>query len=70
MEYEVIVGNIGLVYRGSSFQEAKSTYSVYKSQSARGSGRAGGETVTLMKDGELQWEFTPKKSLRREEEGS
>jgi len=50
--YEVIVGNIGTVYSGDDMAEAKSTYESYVADSKADYGRAGGEDVTLMVDGE------------------
>jgi hypothetical protein len=48
MTYEVIVGNIGTVYQGSSVTEAKKLFDEYKQLSIDNYGRAGGESVTLM----------------------
>lgn len=56
-EYEVIVGNIGTVYSGGSISQAKSKFATYVKQSKSDSGRAGGEDVTIMKDGEPIKEF-------------
>jgi hypothetical protein len=50
--WEVIVGNIGTVYSGGSALEAKRKFTTYVKQSKSGVGRAGGEDVTLMRDGE------------------
>jgi len=50
--YEVIVSNIGTVYRGSSRTEATRLFREYVALSKQGAGRAGGESVTLMEDGE------------------
>lgn len=50
--FEVIVGNIGSVYRGDNHKEAVATFREYKKQSQSNSGRASGEAVTLMEDGE------------------
>lgn len=44
---EVIVGNIGTVYRGSDHLEAVKTYLYYVKASEAGEGRAGGESVTM-----------------------
>lgn len=51
-DYEVYVGNLGCVHRGSSKKEADTTYAQYVKASKSGSGRAGGEGVQLMVDGE------------------
>jgi hypothetical protein len=50
--YEVIVGNIGLVYQGSNPCEAGKIFKEYKEQSRSGYGRASGESVTMFKHGE------------------
>jgi len=52
IRYEVIVGNIGTVYDGSDRDEAEDTFDEYVRQSKSGRGRAGGESVVLMKDDE------------------
>ena len=56
-DYEVIVGNIGTVYRGTSFAAAQKNFATYREQSQSGYGRAAGESVTLMRDGEVIREF-------------
>lgn len=48
--YEVIVGNIGTVYKGVDEDKARETFEEYVEQSKSGTGRAGGEDVTLMED--------------------
>lgn len=50
---EVVVGNIGTVYSGPSSLEAHRVYLAYRDQSVSGSGRAGGEDVTWLRDGEV-----------------
>ena len=45
---EVIVGNIGCVYRGFDEDKAAQVYAEYVEQSKSGYGRAAGETVTLL----------------------
>jgi hypothetical protein len=55
--YEVIVGNIGKVYDGDSLPEAQLHVVAYIDQSKSERGRAGGESVTLMKDGDILTEF-------------
>jgi len=54
--YQVIVGNIGTVYDGGSFIEAKQSYSDYCKQSRENYGRASGENVTMFCDNEIKWE--------------
>jgi hypothetical protein len=51
-EFEVVVGNIGTVYRGTEGPEARATFKEYKEQSKSGTGRAAGESVTLFQNGE------------------
>jgi hypothetical protein len=63
-KYQVIVGNIGTVIDTNQLKEAIKIYSIYKNQSKGGYGRAGNERVTMMKDGEIKWEFIPKKKLK------
>lgn len=58
-EYDVIVGNIGTIYTGSSEADARTIYADYVQTSIAGFGRAGNEPVTLMKDGEISEEHTP-----------
>lgn len=58
--YEVIVGNIGKVYSGHSSVEANETYQEYADMSERGFGRAGNESVTLLKNDEIVIEHTGK----------
>jgi hypothetical protein len=52
MQYKVIVGNIGTVCRTNSRMAAVERYGDYVLQSTIGYGRAAGEPVTLMRDGE------------------
>lgn len=56
MKYQVIVGNIGTVYDGDSWNDAKRDFGIYKRKSIEGVGRASGESVVLMEDGEPRWE--------------
>ncbi len=51
--YEVVVGNIGTVYRGNSLREASRCHSEYVKQSKMSSGRASGEDVTMFCDSEI-----------------
>jgi hypothetical protein len=52
-KYEVIVGNIGMVYSGDNLKIALRTYREYCSLSLDGIGRAAYEDVTLLTDGEI-----------------
>jgi hypothetical protein len=57
--YEVIVGNVGSVYYGTSRAEALKTYRSYVRSSRELVGsRCHGEDVTLLADGEIQREHT------------
>lgn len=48
--YEVVVGNIGTTYAGTSRNAAFADFRDYRDQSKRGIGRAAGETVTVLRD--------------------
>lgn len=50
---QIIVGNIGTVYEGGSAEDAGRTYSSYVDMSRTNKGRAAGEDVTWMVDGEI-----------------
>jgi hypothetical protein len=56
-DYEVHVSNVGQVYRGGSQRKALIEFNAYVAISKEGRGRAGGESVTLFKDGEVFREF-------------
>ena len=56
--YQVIVSNIGTVYTGAQRPEAYRQFRRYQEASG-GYGRAAGETVTLMVDGEIAKEYRP-----------
>ncbi len=51
--YQVIVNNVGIVYTGHCILESVSTYERYVRYSKSGEGRAGYESVVLMRDGEI-----------------
>jgi hypothetical protein len=58
--YQVIVGNIGLVYEGTSKSTAIETFRAYKQQSLSDHGRAGGQPVHLVNEqGETLQEIFP-----------
>jgi len=74
-EWAVIVGNIGTVYHGPDGAEALRRFAEYCDQSRDDYGRAGGETVVLMRDDEPVEEFVgarprlpPRLALRGSEE--
>lgn len=55
--YEVIVGNVGRVHTGSNYNLAAAQFADYVAISKVGRGRAGGEDVTLMRDGDVVRSF-------------
>jgi len=52
MRYQVIVGNIGMVFEDYSLAKATAIFHDYCFMSTDGNGRASGEEVHLMDDGE------------------
>jgi len=60
--FEVVVGNIGTVFVGSE-REAKIKFNVYMAQSIGNYGRAGGEDVTMFRNGEIVREFVGRNSI-------
>lgn len=56
--YEVIVSNLGYTHRGTNLKIARGHFAEYVAQSRSEIGCAGGETITLMRDGEIFQEFT------------
>ena len=57
--YIVVVGNIGVVVETQSIGVAHDTFDGWMEMSKSKHGRASGETVTLMVDGEIMNEYTP-----------
>lgn len=57
--YEVVVGNVGYVYRGPSGADADEAFGEYADQSARNVGRAAAERVALLRDGDTIKEHEP-----------
>jgi hypothetical protein len=57
--WTVIVGNIGEVCCTTDEDEARRDFDYYREQSADNSGRAAGETVTLLEAGEIIEEYIP-----------
>lgn len=55
--YEVICGNIGQVHSGNNPSDANDMYDEFVRQSKANSGRAAGESVYLMEDGEIIAEY-------------
>jgi hypothetical protein len=57
--FEVIVGNIGTVYTGGSYDRAYQNFVTYAERSRDGNGRAAGELVLLLLDGHVVKEYDP-----------
>ena len=55
--FEVIVGNIGNVYTGSFRGDAYNRFNTYVEQSKTNYGRAAGESVAILRNGEVIKEF-------------
>jgi hypothetical protein len=51
--HEVVVGNIGTVYSGTSRETAGEAFQTYAEQSETNYGRVAGETVTWLDNGEI-----------------
>ncbi len=60
-EYEVIVGNVGLVYKGKDILDACDTFSRYVRKSKSGEGRCADECVTMFRNGEMTMEYSVEK---------
>jgi hypothetical protein len=63
--YHVYLSNIGHVYTGHSREAADKEFVECTREAKQPYGRASGETVTLMKNGELVREFNPNERRRR-----
>lgn len=57
--WQVVVGNIGTVYNGFSEVDARAFFTDYEETVKLPAGRAAGEVVGLLKNGELLVEFIP-----------
>jgi len=55
-KFEVVVGNVGIVYSGNNYMQAQCKYDRYVRASKRGDGRVAGESVTLMHNGDIRME--------------
>lgn len=62
--YRVVVGNIGTVYSGDSWVEARDTWREYVRQSLDGEGRAAGEEITLFEKDEIRVQLTERRKAR------
>ena len=65
-QHEIVVGNIGSVYGGTSQKKAQKTYAEYCEQSQSNYGRAAGENVTWLVDHNIYKEML---GTLEEEEG-
>lgn len=61
---EIVVGNIGFVYRGDSEEKAKAAFDEYVEQSRTNYGRAAGEDVAWFIGGEIHREYVGSRSNR------
>jgi hypothetical protein len=58
-EFEVVVGNVGNVYKGKDAKKAKAEYDYYVAESKGGKGRAGNQEVTLFNNSDPEEEYQP-----------
>ena len=58
MKYQVIVGNLGTVLDTNNGAEAQREYGQWRRKSKANEGRTGGESVFLMRDGEIWREYS------------
>lgn len=63
-EYEVIVSNIGTVYRGTGSLTAFKEWCDWVAISKLDFGRGSGESVTELRDGEILREYIPETAYR------
>lgn len=64
-KYQVVVGNIGTVYDGNMAGAAQAVFDEYMEQSRNNVGRAAGEPVTIMEDGNEKWSYTPEEDMMK-----
>ena len=57
--HEIIVGNVGTVYRGNSHVEAENEFRECCAMVDKPYGRASGEQVTWMLDNDIHEEYEP-----------
>jgi hypothetical protein len=55
--FEVLVGNIGTIYSGNNYMTACCKFQAYVTLSRTNSGRAAGESVTILQGGEIRKEY-------------
>ena len=56
-KFEVVVGNIGIVYSGNNFMVASCEFNSYVEQAKGDTGCAAGETVTMFHNGKIRREW-------------
>lgn len=56
-KFEVIVSNIGTVYSGNNYMQAMAKFSSYVKNSKANYGRAAGENVVSLHNGEIKREY-------------
>lgn len=59
--FQIVVSNIGTVHSGMNRLDAEREYKECCEMVDKHYGRASGETVTFIMDGEIQYEHEPKK---------
>jgi hypothetical protein len=52
IQFEVIVGNLGIVYQGKSHRDANKLFRVYRRKSQISDGRVANENVVIFRNGE------------------
>ena len=67
-KYQIIVGNLGMVVDTQIYSYAISSFNDYRAMSQSGKGRVGGESVTLIVNGEPDPRHTH--YLERETDGA
>lgn len=55
--FQIVVGNVGHVWEGSNYMQARAHYNAWIKQSKADCGRAAGEPVTLFHNGEIRAEY-------------
>lgn len=55
--FQIVVGNVGHVWQGNNYMQARSQYAAWVKQSKANGGRAKGEPVTLFHKGEIKAEY-------------
>jgi hypothetical protein len=61
--YQVVVANLGKVYHGRDYMEARALFDEYVTQSRANYGRVAAESVYLLCDEEVEDEFNPNENI-------